>query len=71
MEAESLGDLLADIFPVACSIFFLSSLRTTFPEVALPTVSWAPIPQSLIKKMHYRIACLTETFSQLRVLLLK
>lgn len=43
--------LLPGLIPVACLACFLKQPMTTYAEVALITVDWAFIYQSLIKKM--------------------
>jgi hypothetical protein len=50
------GELLTDLFPMACSAFFLIELRTTNPGLAPPTMVWVLPNQSLIKKILYRLA---------------
>lgn len=43
--------LLPGLIPVACLACFLKQPMSTYAEVALITVDWAFIYQSLIKKM--------------------
>jgi hypothetical protein len=53
-EVATLKELCLALLLMACSDCFLIQPRTTCPEVAVPTVGWAFLYQSQIKKMPYR-----------------
>jgi hypothetical protein len=44
------------LLPMACSTCFLIEPRTTCPGMSPPTMGWALLHQSLIKKMFYKLA---------------
>ena len=53
-DAEAMeGCCFTDLLPTAFSVFFLIQSRTTRPNMATPTMGWALLHQSLIKKMAY------------------
>jgi hypothetical protein len=59
------GTLLIHFLLVPCSVYFLTAPKTTIPAVVLPTMTWALLHQSSVKKAHHRpIWC--GVLSQLR-----